>query len=483
MFAWLGNILPILAIVGILIFLYIITQLRKVVATNEVHIVQKWSSSIAHWKDFEWWNVYLDWPSWVPMVWIAVQKLPLSIFDIRLEWYKAYDAWKVPFQVDVTAFFNIKDPVVAAQKIYTIQELQEQLWETLKWVIRKTLASKDIIEIMESRTEIKQEFHSEILKEAGAWWVELKNVEFMDIRDADWSEVVTNIMNKKRSQIESESQIEVAENEKRAIIERENKSAEARAKAAEAKSKADSSEFNSKKESELIRIENDKLIQNQEIEKDRILALQREEAKQKLYEATKITREKELSIQQLEEEKRAEINKNIELIKAEEQKQKLLIEADARAKTKEMEAQADKIKVELAAQAEKIKIESIWLAKAKEIDYMWTAQAKNKSEMAKALNEFSPEAIAYLIKELEAKISEVVDLEKAKSLSKADIKIISTWWNGSEWVNSFMELFSAKWWSNIWAMIEAAKNTIWEEKVNDFLNKIWNKNIVNTQKN
>jgi len=76
--------------------------------------------------------VYLDWPAWVPMVGIYVQKLPLSIFDIKLEGYQAYDTGKVPFQVDVTAFFVIKDPVTAAQKIYTIEELQNQLSETLK---------------------------------------------------------------------------------------------------------------------------------------------------------------------------------------------------------------------------------------------------------------------------------------------------------------------------------------------------------------
>ncbi len=447
-------------LVLVFIFLYIITQLRKVVPTNEVHIVQKWSSSVPFWRDFEWGNVYLDWPGWVPMVWIFVQKLPLSIFDIKLEWYQAYDSGKVPFQVDVTAFFVIKDPVTAAQKIYTIMELQNQLSETLKWVIRKTLASKDIIDIMESRIEIKQEFHAEILKEAWAWWVELKNVEFMDIRDADDSEVVANIMNKKRSQIEAESQIEVAENEKRSIIERENKAAEARAKASEAKSKADIIEFDAQRASELKKIENDQLTQNLNIEKEKMLTLQKEEAKQKFFEAEKITKQKELEIKQLEQEKNAEISKNIEIIKAEEQKQKMIIDA-----------QAKKESVELEAQWEKNRIEAVWLAKAKEIDFLGTAQAKNKAEMAKALNEFSLQAIEFMMKELDVKLSEVVDLEKAKSLAKADIKIISTGPNGWEWVNSFMELFSAKWGTNIWAMIEAAKNTLWEEKVNEFINK------------
>ena len=81
-----------------------------------------------------------------------------------------------------------------------------------------------------------------------------------------------------------------------------------------------------------------------------------------------------------------------------------------------------------------------------------------------------------MIKELEVNLSEIVDLEKAKALWKADVKVISTGKNGWEWVNSFMDLFSANGWTNIGAMIEAAKNTLWEDKVNDLIAKVaWSK--------
>jgi flotillin len=63
---------------------------------------------------------------------VAVQKLPLSIFALQLTDYKAYDIGKVPFKVDITAFFEIKIPELAAQKVYSIEELREQLNETLK---------------------------------------------------------------------------------------------------------------------------------------------------------------------------------------------------------------------------------------------------------------------------------------------------------------------------------------------------------------
>ena len=466
-----------------LVFIYILTQLRKVVPTNEAHVVQKWKKSTPYGKWFSGWNVYHAWPAWVPVVWVSVQKLPLSIFDLQLNDYEAYDSGKVPFQVDITAFFEIKEPETAAQKVYTINELKDQLNETLKWVVRKVLASKDIVEIMESRVEIKKEFYDQVFGAVKSWWIMLQNVEFMDIRDAQGSQVITNIMMKKRSQIEAESQIEVAENQKNATIEKENKLAEARSAAAKAKSTADIIASDAERTAEIKVIENEKLTQNQEIEKERVLAIQKEEAKQKLYEAEKITKERELAVKQVEEEKNADIAKSIELIKADEQKQKVIIDAEAskeevrlRAEADkesiELAANADKIKVELAAEAEKTRIESIWIAKAKEIDYIGTAEAKNKTQMAEALNTFDSASLDFMKKELDVNLSEVVDLEKAKALSKADVKVISTWANGGDWVANFMDLFSAKGWTNIWAMIEAAKNTLGEEKVNEVINKI-----------
>ena len=458
--------------IGVAIAFYIVTKLRKVVPTNEVHIVQRRTKSLPHGKGLQWGNVYLAWAPWVPFFWIAVQKLPLSIFSLQLNGYKAYDTWKVPFQVDITAFFEIKDPVLAAEKIFTITELKDQLNETVKWVVRKILASRDVVDIMESRSDIKEEFYKEVFSAVKAWGVDLKNVEFMDIKDAEWSQVITNIMMKKRSLIESESEIEVAENQKKAIIEKENKTSEARAQAAEAKSRADIIESDAQREAELKRIENEKLTQNKDIEKDRILSIQKEEAKQNFYDAEKNTKIKMLAVKQVEDEKTAEIAKSIEIIRAEEQKQKSIIDAEGA-----------KAQVELEATWEKMRIESIWIAKAKELDYIGTAEAKNKAQMADALNVFTTASLWFMVKQLEVELAEVVDLEKAKALQHADIKVISTWKNGWEWVNSFMDLFSANGGTNIGAMVEAAKNTMWEEKVAELMKKFGVKpEIVETPK-
>jgi flotillin len=71
---------------------------------------------------------------------------------------------------------------------------------------------------MESRTEIKKQFYEEIWDAVKSWGIDLKNVEFMDIKDSEDSEVVTNIMLKKKSLIEAESRQEVAINQRNAEI-------------------------------------------------------------------------------------------------------------------------------------------------------------------------------------------------------------------------------------------------------------------------
>ena len=60
-------------------------------------------------------------------------------------------------------------------------------------------------------------FTDEVASQLKEWGVEsVKNIELMDIRDLHGSEVIANIMKKKKSQIEMESRVTVAENTRKA---------------------------------------------------------------------------------------------------------------------------------------------------------------------------------------------------------------------------------------------------------------------------
>lgn len=107
--------------------LLIAITLRRVVPTNETHIVQSRKKTTSYGKDTENGNVYYEWPSWLPVIGITKVVLPVSVFDISLTAYEAYDIGRVPFIVDIMAFFRINDSNVAAQRVENFAELLQQL--------------------------------------------------------------------------------------------------------------------------------------------------------------------------------------------------------------------------------------------------------------------------------------------------------------------------------------------------------------------
>ena len=106
--------------------LFYILSLRRIVPTNVVHIVQRGSQTVSYGVGKES-NVYYEWQAWLPILGVSVRELPVSNFDIDLIEYSAYDKDRVPFVVDVKAFFHIKDTNVAAEKVESFEELKGQL--------------------------------------------------------------------------------------------------------------------------------------------------------------------------------------------------------------------------------------------------------------------------------------------------------------------------------------------------------------------
>jgi len=164
-------------------------------------------------------NVYHAWPSWVPFLGVVVVKLPVSVFDGDLTGYEAYDRGRLPFVLDIKAFFRIENSNLAAQRVASFAELQEQLKAILQGAVRTILASSEIETILSGRSEFGEQFTREVNEQLKSWGVTtVKMIELMDIRDSAGSKVIANIMEKKKSLIERQSRIEVAENKRAAEI-------------------------------------------------------------------------------------------------------------------------------------------------------------------------------------------------------------------------------------------------------------------------
>jgi len=161
-------LLGLLAAVAIFAVLVIptILALRRVVPTNEVHIVQTNKATTSYGKGMEAGNTYYKWPSWLPVIGLTNRILPVSVFSLDLDGYEAYDKERVPFEVDVMSFFRVNDSNTAAQRVESTQELHEQLHAIVKGAVRKILANEEIDVIMTERGRFGEAFTVEVAENA-----------------------------------------------------------------------------------------------------------------------------------------------------------------------------------------------------------------------------------------------------------------------------------------------------------------------------
>src|SRR3569833_2848036 len=182
--------------IGVFVFLIVLILicLRVVVPTNAVHIVLSAKKSTPYGKDMGG-NTYYKWPAWVPVFGVRVSVLPLSVFRVELADYAAYDQGRLPFVLDVLAFFRISDPAGAAERLSSIAELDGQLQGVMRGVVRTILANALIEDILGKRAEFSESFTREVAAQLPQWGIEtVKNIELMDIRESQGSQVIQQLM-------------------------------------------------------------------------------------------------------------------------------------------------------------------------------------------------------------------------------------------------------------------------------------------------
>lgn len=157
-FAGIASIVGIIVVVILACtFLYILITLRRVVPTNMVHIVQSSATSTPYGRGKEAGNTYYAWPEWVPKLGVTVSQFPESIFKVTLDNYEAYDSARLPFMVDIVAFFRVDNAETAAQRVASFSELNNQLTSVLQGAVRRILATNHLEEIMQERGSLGEQ--------------------------------------------------------------------------------------------------------------------------------------------------------------------------------------------------------------------------------------------------------------------------------------------------------------------------------------
>lgn len=413
-------IFTVLAFIGVSIFAAIL--FRRVVSTNMVHIVQSRRKTTPYGTGQTAGNVYYEWPSQLPVIGVTVIKLPVSNFDLSLKDYEAYDTNRVPFKVDVTAFFRIKDTAIAAQRVATIKELEEQLHLIVQGAVRKVLASDVVEVIMVERAKFGDQFTNEVSAQLAEWGIEsVKSMELMDLRDGHNSQVISNIMAKKTSHIEMESRTEVANN---------NQAAE-------------TAEINAQQAVDIRRQEAEQAVGQRTAEKTKQIGVAEQQARQEILTQEQETAERDMAVKRVEQVRQAEITKDQEVVAADQDKQTRVIIADGMLEAKRKEAAG---------------IEVEGLAKAAAEKAMQLAPVEAMIVLAKEIGT-NPGYQQYLAMIEAIKAHVIVGGKQADALLGADVKIIANAGDPISGAGDVMGLLGSAGGTRIAAMVEAFAQT------------------------
>jgi flotillin len=455
-------------------------NLRQVVKPNMVHIVRKRKSTVIYGggskaseiaeEQEEGYtaegNAYWEWPEWIPVIGLTKVALPLSIFDLDLYKYEAYDEDKVPFMVDVKAFFVIDKPSIAAERLANMAELMNHLQGILQGTVRMVLAKYNVEKIMVDRSVFGELFTKATEEQLREWGVRnAKPIELMDIRDGHNSDIITRIQAKQESKITMESDMEVAKNEKDGRI----------------------AVIDAQREGDVRQEQADQLVGERRAVKTQAVGVANEQAKQSIQEQAEITTERDMAVHRVTVVRNAEITKDARIVKAEEDRKTKVINADAVRQEKIVYAEGikkDKIiqaegqKQQTITVAEGVKAQTVTIAEGDLVNEQLNgqgilavgeavAEAARLLEMARvnpelALAEFigeNPEYLAYLVNLANIEKGTVVGTAQAKALEKADVKVITNTGDTINGVDSAMDLFSSKGGTAVGSMIEAVAQT------------------------
>ena len=406
---------------------------RRVVPTNEVHIVQTGRTTVSYGANLKDGNVYYEWPSWFPRVGLTVRTLPVSNFAIDLDDYEAYDKDRVPFLVTIKAFFRVSDSNVAAQRVASTGELYEQLEAIVQGAVRTTLAKHDIDSIMGERAVFGEYFTNEVSEQLKNWGVEtVKNIELMDIRDARDSKVIANIMAKRTSEIEKDSRVTVAENQRA----------------------AQTAEIDARRDVDLRKQAATQQVGQREAEVQREVGIAEEQAKQAVASEKALTTERTMQVRRIEQTKQAEIDREVAVVEADQAKQTDVIRAEGEARQTVVVAEG---KLEAKRrESEGIKLEGD--ARAAAETAILLAPVTAQITLAEKIGSDTGYQ-NYLITVRQIEAAEKIGLENASALEQADVKVIVNSDSPTAGLKSVGDLFSSKGGLNFGAMLEGLKQS------------------------
>lgn len=446
-------IVPLLVIVGLALAISVF--LRRVVPTNMVHIVQTSKATTPYGRGKETGNTYYAWPSWVPKLGITMIELPESIFQVSLADYEAYDQARLPFIVDITAFFRISEAEMAAQRVASFGALRGDLQAVLQGAVRRILATNTLEEIMQSRSELGDQFTKEVQDQISEWGVSaVKTIEFMDLRDSSKGSVITNIMAKEQSRIDMDSRVKVAENNREALL---------------AEIDADRTVAVQKEDAE-------QQVGLRTAQKEQHVGIALQESKQQILNASRTTAEREMDVRKITDVRTAEISRDVAVVRAEQDRSVAVVAAEAKKATQIVQAEGERQAQETRAAADKatvvIKADGDLHASLKDAEgirargeanamaeqAMLMAPVETQIKLATEIGS-NPGYQQYLVTIEQVRSGKEVGIEMARAMAKAEMKVIANSHDMQHGVAKLGDMFTASGGTKLTSMLAALGQT------------------------
>jgi len=237
---------------------------------------------------------YFEIPKWIPHFGVRVHAMPLSMLEINVKDFLAFDRDRVRFECDIVAYMVVENPMKAAKRFpFGLNELKDQVFKIIKATTRDTTTKLTIREIINDRPAIARRVHEYLEPEVVKWGMSLQACELVNLQDPKdgASTAIHDISSIAEVQINSEARQKNAEQVKQARL----KEAEAEQAAA-----------------------------TRELERDEMVGVRTQKRDQEIAREQQAAQEEKMKVVRVEQVRRAEIERDAAIESAEGDKQAVI---------------------------------------------------------------------------------------------------------------------------------------------------------------
>lgn len=395
-------------IVAIVLFaiIFLALQFYVVVEPNKAHVVVTMGGGrkIYHPAREGAKSAYFFIPFLMQRIIVSLENVKHEINEIELK-----DSNVAPFKCDITCWFRIESPELAAEKLDVDAEgnIMKSITETLnaqiQGVARSAAMGQEVIELMRNRQGFGADVFKQVNGDLDEWGVQLVKLEIIDFKDVQGSQVIKDYETRREATVAAETRKIVAEQD------RDAKVAEAEAK----------------KISEKARLDSEQEVEMRDIQKQEQVGIRKEQQRLTVAEQAEKANAKEVAAERVRTVGEAEYVADALEIESDGKAKAEVKTAEGRATAVELSAKAnaEAVKVDAEAQAEATKKKGN--AEAEVIKAKGASEAEALEKKAVAQGKFQDASKDVEFKRIEADVEKSKFASMAQAYANASVQIIS----------------------------------------------------------